>query len=78
MKRFYDKDENELTQEEYLYGKDVDVPEIPAEVIMRRLELLDEHLEELFTLPMIERDGARCNAVIRAKNFWLKINEVEN
>jgi len=32
---------------EYLYGKDIDVPEIPEDIIMRRIELLKEHLEEL-------------------------------
>jgi len=77
MKRYFDKDENELTHEEYLYGKDVDVPNIPADVIMRRIELLDDHILELFKAPIIDRDGARLNAVIKAKNFWLKINEVE-
>jgi len=36
---------------EYLYGKDVEVPEIPPEVKMRRIELLNEKLEELLDVP---------------------------
>ena len=70
--------DDKLSQVEYLYGENVEVPDIPAEVILRRIELLDNHLEKLLEVHSLERDGARCNAVIRAKNFWLKINEVEN
>ena len=66
---------NGLTQQEYLYGKDVEVPSIPADIIMRRVELLNDNLEELLDVPFFKRDGLRVNAVIKAKEFWLKINE---
>ena len=64
-----------MTKHEYLYGKDAEVPSIPADIIMRRVELLNDHLEELLDVPFYKRDGKRVNAVIKAKEFWLKINE---
>jgi hypothetical protein len=69
---------NDLTQEEYLYGVGVDVPSIPEAIILKRIELLDKHIGSIFEVPFMERDNERLNAVIKAKNFWLKINEVEH
>lgn len=59
----------------YLYGTDVGVPEIPADIIMRRVELLKEHLAELIEVEPMLRDGKRCNDVIKAIRFWETINE---
>lgn len=60
---------------EYLYGTHK-VPEIPADVIMRRVELLDEHLGELLEVPYMQRDLKRVRAVEKAIRFWEKIGEV--
>lgn len=55
---------------EYLYGKDVEVPEIDRETVMRRLELLKEHLAELLGHSYYTRDGERVEAVLKAIKFW--------
>jgi len=60
---------------EYLYGEEVEVPEIPQEVVVRRLELLKEHLAELLDHTYYDRDAARCNAVLKAIKFWENINK---
>jgi len=60
---------------EYLYGEEVEVPDIPAEIIMRRIEALKENLAELLEHSFYTRDGNRCNAVIKAIKFWETINE---
>lgn len=61
----------------YLYGDDVEVPEIPADVIMRRVELLKDNLEELYDVPMESRDNYRIRAVTKARDFWRDINKKE-
>ena len=60
---------------EYLYGKDIDVPEIPEDIIMRRIELLKDHLEELLDHSYHTRDGERVNAILKAIKFWETINK---
>ena len=60
---------------EYLYGEDVEVPEIPAEIIMRRVEALKEHQEELWDVDKLKRDTQRCNEVDKAIKFWETIND---
>ena len=64
-----------LTQQEYLYGKDNEVPEIPRDVVMRRIETLKEHLAELLEHSYHIRDSVRCQKVFEAISFWEKINE---
>jgi len=64
-----------LKSNSYLYGDDTEVPEIPAEVIMRRVELLDEHLFELLKVSYKTRDNARVRAVIKARTFWTSLNK---
>jgi len=59
---------------EYLYGEDIEVPEIPQEIVVRRIELLNEHLEEILAEPYFSREAFRCNAVIKALSFWENIN----
>ena len=60
---------------EHLYGTEIDVPEIPADIVMRRIELLKEHLAELLDHSYYTRDGKRCNDVMSAISFWEKIND---
>ena len=60
---------------EYLYGEGVKVPEIPADVIVRRIELLKENLEELLEHSYYTRDGQRINDILAAIKFWETINE---
>jgi len=61
---------------DYLYGKDVEVPEIPQEVIVRRLEALNDNLAELLKVTYLGRDSARVRRVQKAIDFWEKINDV--
>jgi len=61
----------------YLYGKDIEVPAIPEEIIVRRVEALKENLEELMDVPYLQRDGARVRAVVKAIHFWEDINSEE-
>jgi len=59
---------------EYLYGNR-EVPEIPAEIIVRRIEELDDHLTELQEVHFSERDSTRVKAVKDAIEFWETIND---
>jgi hypothetical protein len=59
----------------YLYGEGVKVPEIPKEVIEERIRLLNENLATLLAVEWHKRDGARCNAIYKAINFWRNIND---
>ena len=64
-----------MTKVEYLYGEDVEVVPVPQEVIMRRVEQLNDHLSELLEVDYRKRDGVRCNAIMRAIAFWEKLDE---
>jgi len=55
---------------EYLYGKDVEVPLLDSEVVMRRIELLKEHREELYELHYTKRDEAHIRDVVKAISYW--------
>jgi len=59
----------------YLYGKEVEVPEIPADIIMRRVELLNDTLTDLLSEPLLERDTLKINRVLKAITFWETIND---
>lgn len=61
---------------DYLYGKDVEVPEIPEEIIVRRLEALKDRLHELMEIPYLDRDDDNIHAMHKAISFWEKINDV--
>ena len=58
----------------YLYGKDVHVPEIPQEIVAKRIEALNDNLEKLQNVHYLERDMERIRAVIKAIRFWLNID----
>ena len=60
--------------DEFLYGKGVEVPHIDPLVIVRRIELLNENLEELMEVQYLARDWSRVNAIIKAKTFWDKFD----
>ena len=66
-----------MTKNKYLYG-DVDVPEIDALVVARRIELLDDHLTEVMNVPPLERNQNKANAIIKAISFWSSINKEES
>lgn len=58
----------------YLYGDDVDVPEIDSYVVARRIELLNDNLAELLEEHWLKRDAKRINDIQRAIKFWEMIN----
>ena len=70
-------DDKEVDAGTYLYGVDVEVPEIPQEIIMRRVELLRDNLEELLDHSWHTRDANRCNKILKAIDFWEHINDKE-
>jgi hypothetical protein len=59
----------------YLYGDEVSIPEIPQAVIDERISLLKSHLALLLCVDYRERDQERYNAVLKAIRFWETINE---
>lgn len=63
--------------DEWLYGQDVVVPEIPAYVITRRIELLKEHLEELLEVPYKKREFERVRDVLKALDFWDDMKRID-
>ena len=65
-----------MQSNEYLYGVDAEVPEIPEEVIVRRLEALNDNLSELMEVPYLGRDDMRVRKVQEAIKFWEEINNV--
>ena len=60
---------------EYLYGEDVEVPALDAEVVMRRIELLKENREELYELHYTKRDEMRIRAIVKAINYWERMQK---
>lgn len=67
-----------MHKNEYLYGKDIEVPQVDGYIIARRLELLDDHLTDLLNVNYMERDLARIRAVEKAKNFWRRLGEIDD
>ena len=64
-----------IKSNDYLYGEDVDVPLLDAEVVMRRIALLSEHLEELYRPHYTKRDEARIRDVTKAKTYWINMQK---
>jgi len=60
---------------DYLYGEDVEVPEFQSYIIMRRIELLREHLDKLLMAHYTERDENRIQAVIKAIKWHQHIDK---
>jgi hypothetical protein len=63
-----------MTKSEYLYGTDVELDDIPNEIIVRRIELLNDNLEELLEVQYLARDSERINKILKAISFWESIN----
>ena len=59
-----------MLKNDYLYGKDVEIPEIDPLVIARRIELLDENLTEIMNIAPLKRNQNQANAIIKAISFW--------
>ena len=57
----------------YLYGENIEVPELDAYVIARRIELLEDNLAEILMDDYMTRDLARIRAIEKAKSFWINI-----
>jgi len=62
-----------MHSDEYLYGSDVEVPKLDAEVVMRRIELLSDNLSELLDHSYHIRDTKRVDAVLKALKFWQRM-----
>lgn len=68
-----------MVTHEYLYGGDNidEVPDIPQDIIMRRVEMLKEHMAELLAVDYKNRDFKRVDDISSAIDFWNKINSKE-
>ncbi len=61
----------------YLYGEDVEVEEIPAEVILSRTVPLEEHFSEMLDIPVEQRTYeqiVQMSEIAKAIKFWSEIN----
>lgn len=63
----------EVSQQDYLYGEDVEVPSVSLEVIERRIKLLELNLERLLDHSFFTRDERRVDAVLKAIKFWERL-----
>ena len=59
---------------EYLYGEDIEVPNIPEDIINRRIKLLNRHLKRLLDVSYRERDLKRVSDILKAIKYWETIN----
>ena len=62
---------------EYLYGKDIEVEQIPAEVILSRVVPLEEHFSEIMEIPLETRTYeqiVQMSEIAKAIKFWQEIN----
>ena len=62
-----------MKSNEYLYGEDAEVPEIPAEIKMRRVEILKEQLEIELDKHYGKRNQKRVRDIMNAIEFWENI-----
>ncbi len=60
---------------EYLYGPDAEIDEVPALVIVRRIETLKDLREELLEPHYMDRDQDRIRAIDKEIDKWEKIND---
>ena len=59
---------------EFLYGNEVP-PDIPAEIVMRRVQLLKEHQDILLAVDPMERETYRLHSVSKAISYWQNVNK---
>jgi len=57
----------------YLYGTN-EVPEVPEDIIMRRVILLEDHLDGLLEVNYFERDTVRINKIMKLIELLKTIN----
>jgi len=62
-----------MLSNEFLYG-DETPPDIPADIVARRVELLKEHQEILLAVDPMERETYRLHSVSKAISYWSSIN----
>lgn len=75
-KTYFDEQTNkQVSQQEYLYGKDVKLEPIPKHIIDCRVKALNKHLTSLLDHSFYTRDRARIAAVLKAIKYWENLNE---
>jgi len=62
-----------ISKNMYLYGTE-EVPKIPQEIIDGRLDILNNNLRKLLNDSYLERDRVRVNKILKAIEFWKKLN----
>ena len=58
---------------EYIYGKDVEVLEIPRHIVLDRLEKIETQIEEVQDEHYSMRDQERKKVLLEARDFWENI-----
>jgi len=58
---------------EYIYGKDVDILEIPRHIVLDRLEKIETQIEEVQEVHYSKRDQERKQILLKARKFWENI-----
>ena len=70
MKKYLDKNNIEISQQEFLYGKCRVVMDVPIILKLNRDASLRHHLNELLDEPLMTRQTQRIKAVGDAIDFW--------
>jgi len=78
MNRIYLIDDKRVTQQQYLYGINEEVPEIPEDIVRGRVSILNYNLGKLLEVDLEKRDSIRINKIIKAIRFWGNINNEES
>ena len=60
----------------YLYGEGVEVPELDTHMIIRRIELLEEHRAALYNVHYMDREYEKISNIEKAITFWTKLSRV--
>lgn len=76
-KLYLDKDDNSITKQEFLYGKDIYILPVSQGVIESRIEDLNIHLASLLEVDYRERETARINEILDEIKHWENLNNKE-
>jgi len=60
----------------YFYGEGVEVPEIPANILMRRVELLKDRRSELYEVHYMKRDKKHIREIDEAIDLFEKLSRI--
>ena len=60
----------------YLYGEDVEVPELDTHMVMRRVELLKENRALLYEVHYSKRNNEKIREIDNAISFWEKLSRM--